>query len=161
MGLKNIPVTRKPFILFAEDDATIVEVITMACSMARLGESDYKIVNDGRAAINFLERAASPAPEVPIPTRIVTDVRMPIVDGLELIAWVRANPQFKDLRISVISGAFTPSIEARLEKLGVSEVLPKPYVFSEFVRRLKNWADSEAEPDRPIERPHGPGTKKS
>ena len=58
---------------------------------------------------------------------LVTDLRLPRMDGLALIEAVRAQPRQRPLPIVVISGDSDPRIPARVVGMGVSAYFPKPY----------------------------------
>ncbi len=58
---------------------------------------------------------------------IITDINMPDINGLELISYVRNNPNYRDIPLFIIS---TESSEKDMEKglaLGANEYLVKPF----------------------------------
>jgi CheY-like chemotaxis protein len=77
-------------------------------------------VFEAESAIAALAMAQTSRPDF-----VVTDIGMPDVDGIELCRRLRADPEFKDLRIVVVSGnASTQGVEAIAA--GCDAVLAKP-----------------------------------
>jgi CheY-like chemotaxis protein len=58
---------------------------------------------------------------------LVTDLRLPRMDGYQLIETIRAQPQGSALPILVISGDSDPRVRARVTGLGADAYFPKPY----------------------------------
>lgn len=58
---------------------------------------------------------------------LVTDLRLPRMDGFELIETIRAQPHGSDLPILVISGDSDPRVSARVAGLGANAYFAKPY----------------------------------
>jgi CheY-like chemotaxis protein len=70
------------------------------------------------------------------PCVLFTDLKMPKIDGFELLAWLRKQKAFKDLTIVVMSSSDRPEDVARAEKLGASHYLlkyPAPDVIAEII----------------------------
>jgi CheY-like chemotaxis protein len=58
---------------------------------------------------------------------LVTDLRLPRMDGFELIEAVRSQPKRSSLPILVISGDSDPRVPARVAGLGANAYFSKPY----------------------------------
>ena len=58
---------------------------------------------------------------------LVTDLRLPRMDGYQLIETIRAQPRCSTLPILVISGDSDPRVPARLAGLGADAYFAKPY----------------------------------
>ena len=58
---------------------------------------------------------------------LVTDLRLPRMDGYELIEAIRSQPHRSTLPILVISGDSDPRVRARVAGLGADAYFPKPY----------------------------------
>ena len=58
---------------------------------------------------------------------LVTDLRLPRMDGYELIEVIRSQPHRSTLPILVISGDSDPRVRARVAGLGADAYFPKPY----------------------------------
>ena len=69
------------------------------------------------------------------PDLIVTDVMMPVMDGLELVRELRSSAAFRDTPIIVISAYITKAAEA--VHLGANDVLPKPLDPNLLIERIE------------------------
>lgn len=68
---------------------------------------------------------------------VVTDLRLPRVDGYELIRAIRSDRRYAHLPVIVLSGETSPGLPERLRLLGADAFFPKPYSPSEVRRTLK------------------------
>jgi excisionase family DNA binding protein len=60
------------------------------------------------------------------PHAVLLDVYMPGIDGLEVCRRLKKNPQTKDVKVYVVSGSFTSSLEQKALEAGAAHCLPKP-----------------------------------
>jgi CheY-like chemotaxis protein len=132
------------FILFAEDDSEQADLISMACEKAGVPPSGYFICRDGLQLISFLERAEPPQRVLPRPTRVVTDLKMPLLDGIGVVDWIRQNPNYKDVPVSVLTSSLDPAMAARAKALGCSEFLEKTAAIADLVGVIRKWYGSPA-----------------
>jgi two-component system, chemotaxis family, chemotaxis protein CheY len=115
-------------ILIAEDSPTMRSLLVS--TIETLGA--YEIVE---AASGFEALRLLPRERVDL---IITDINMPDINGLELISYVRNNPNYLDVPLFIIS---TESSEKDMEKglaLGANEYLVKPFnpvKLQELIRR--------------------------
>jgi two-component system chemotaxis response regulator CheY len=88
MGTKNL--------LVVDDSATFRQLLCMSLTrLDGIAESDITEAIDGLDALNkVMERSFD---------LVLTDIRMPNMDGLEFVRRVRTEPGFKDLPIIIIS----------------------------------------------------------
>lgn len=86
----------KPIILYAEDDFDDFESIKEA-----LGQiSDQQLLlhaKNGQEAISFVEKATV------LPSLIVLDLNMPVVDGKEVLHWLKDKNQFKNIPVMIFT----------------------------------------------------------
>jgi CheY-like chemotaxis protein len=82
-----------PAILVAEDDAQHRLLIRAALDAAKLA-NPVQLVSDGDAAIAYLGGGGAYADRerYPLPVLVLLDVHMPGASGLEVLAWLRAQP---------------------------------------------------------------------
>jgi two-component system chemotaxis response regulator CheY len=103
-------------ILVVDDDAAIREMVSAVLSE----ESDHDVVlaSNGRDALDRLMHDESV-------DAIVCDVNMPVMNGVELVRAVRADPELSELPVLLISAAVDPDgIDPALE---VDLLLEKPF----------------------------------
>jgi CheY-like chemotaxis protein len=149
----------QPFLLFAEDEAQQVAMLTLACKQAGLAETSYSICGDGLQLVSFLEETEPPLGCKPMPSCIITDLRMPLVDGFGVLEWVRGNPRFQHLPVTLMTSLLDPELRARAEMLGATEVLLKPNSFFDLVALIQKW-HTPASIEGPLDGDAGSLTKK-
>ena len=82
---------------------------------------------------NGAEALSVVGPEIDL---VVTDLMMPMMQGDELIAELRAKPEFRDLPVLVVT-AHPEHLSAELRN-GRTAVLRKPFELDEFIK----WVDA-------------------
>ena len=116
---------RRPRVLFAEDNADLRDYVSSL--LAR--EHDVTAVGDGREAL----AAARAAP----PDVIVTDVMMPIMDGLELVAELKGDAALRHIPVIVLTArAGRDAIASGLDH-GADDYLAKPFSPAELSARVR------------------------
>ena len=101
-------------VLVAEDDQDIAAILTRL--LTRAGHTVLHSP-DGRAAY---DRAVADRPDV-----VLTDLGMPLMDGLELTRAIRRHPDLADTPVVMLSGHLHPG-DAQPIAAGVCAVLLKP-----------------------------------
>jgi DNA-binding response OmpR family regulator len=117
-----------PLVLLAEDDE---DVRALAELVLRREGFEVVAVADGSAAL----RAAQERP----PAVAVLDVSMPLMDGLETAARLRAGINTSGVRIMLLTARVTEADRERGRQAGVDAQLDKPFspaVLAERVRAL-------------------------
>jgi two-component system chemotaxis response regulator CheY len=70
---------------------------------------------------------------------IVTDINMPDINGLELIAFIKKHPQFQAIPILVISTERSEEDRRRAMALGAADYLVKPFEMEPFREKLLSF----------------------
>ena len=68
---------------------------------------------------------------------VITDIQLPFMSGLELIAWIREQPRFRRLPILVISADPDPASSQTALRLGADGFFAKPFSPAAVRRRLE------------------------
>ena len=127
--MKTTMNTEKKRILVVDDQASNTRLLKLYLE----GTNNYVVreENDAKAAVAAAEEFQ--------PHLILLDVMMPVMDGGELAACFRANPQLKAVPIVFLTAAVTKGeVEASGGHLGGFPFLAKPVVLSEVVACLKH-----------------------
>jgi CheY-like chemotaxis protein len=114
-------------VLWVEDSEDDVFLLTRAMYKSRQTIA-CQHVWDGSEAIDYLLGKGPYADrlEFPLPDVILTDIRMPMTDGVKLTKWLREHAQFKTIPVWVLSGSnLSADILAAL-KAGATDYLVKP-----------------------------------
>jgi CheY-like chemotaxis protein len=125
-------------ILLADDSADDVLLIRMAFKRAGFA-NPIVVVPDGEQAIQYLkgEGPYADRERFPIPQILLLDLKMPKLNGFDVLSWIRQRPEWKCLPIIVITTSFYgPDIEQAYD-LGANSFLTKPAHFDEFVATVK------------------------
>ena len=117
--------TRICDVLLVEDDPGDVDLIRWAVREAR-SECDLHVVHDGRAAAEFLLKRAHPHSESPLPSLVITDIRMPGQSGHDFLAWKKTRPELSKIPVVVLSGSASRADLERSYALGARSCLQKP-----------------------------------
>lgn len=134
-------VTRQCHLLLVEDNPDHAELI-LNCLQECHGELNVNHLTDGERALDYLMRRgdfadpeSSPRPEV-----IVLDLRMPKIDGLEVIRRLKASPDLKRIPVVVLTTSKAQIDVAKAYDLHANSYLLKPDDFEEL-RSLLNSLD--------------------
>jgi CheY-like chemotaxis protein len=143
-------------ILLVEDREDDIILIRKAFQEARL-LNPLQIVRNGEEAIDYLNGTGRyrNRPEYPLPELILLDLKMPRIDGFEVLRWVRAQPTLKALRIVVLTSSDQIHDVTLAYQLGANSFLVKPLSFVDFVQTSKVlkgywlWLSKGPEASRP------------
>jgi CheY-like chemotaxis protein len=75
----------------------------------------------------------------PTPTLLVLDIKLPGMDGFELLAWLRADPRFSALPVVLNSSSDKPQDVQRAAKLGATKFLVKTPNYQSLVKLVKEF----------------------
>ena len=117
-------------ILYAEDSPTDAEVTLRALKKANLANS-LLWVKDGQEALNVLLGTGSHAGRERLQPRLVLlDLKMPKVDGLEVLRVIRSTESLRSLPVVLLTSSSEESDLIESYKLGVNSYIVKPIDFS-------------------------------
>ena len=124
--------------LLVEDNENDVLLIKRAFRKAEITPS-MSIVSDGDEAIAYLSQTGQYADieKYPIPLLVLLDLKLPRRSGLEVLAWIRQQPELKRLLVVVLTSSQENSDLARAYELGVNSYLVKPVYFQDLVSLIE------------------------
>lgn len=143
-------------ILLAEDNPNDVELVVTALKDARL-LNEIVTVGDGAQALDYLFRRGPYAGRSGLsPAVIMLDLKMPKVDGREVLRQIRADPELRTVPVVVLTSSREESDLMQTYQLGVNAYVVKPVDFEEFAAAVGKlgffWALlNEPPPDKPKE----------
>ena len=139
-------------ILLAEDDSRDVKLTLAALEEYNLANKVF-VVHDGEQVLDYLYcRGKFKAREGGNPVAVLLDLKMPKVDGLEVLKIVKADESLKTIPIVMLtSSRETPDL-IECYRYGVNAYVVKPVDFVEFAKAVKQlgvfWAAvNEPPPD--------------
>jgi CheY-like chemotaxis protein len=117
-------------VLVVEDNADDVELLMLAAEAAPDAVS-FHIVGDGEQALAYLngegqfaDRQAHPFPDL-----VLLDISLPGIDGFEVLAWIRARPEFSSLPVFVWTDSGDRETLDRATRAGANRFVPKAVSF--------------------------------
>jgi CheY-like chemotaxis protein len=125
-------------ILLVEDNPSDGELTIRALKKKKL--ANHLIwLKDGAEALEFLFRTGAYAgrPQVQ-PRLILLDLKMPKVDGIEVLRHVKADEQLKVISVVVMTSSHEDQDIVESYKLGVNSYLVKPVEFEQFQEVASN-----------------------
>src|SRR5438105_8504281 len=133
-------------ILLAEDDKN--DVFLMRRGLEKAGvPNPLVVVENGREVIDYLAGNPPylPRDKYPLPGLMLLDLKMPWMDGFDVLAWLRTKKQFDTLPVVVLTSSKLQSDIDRSRQLGVYDYRVKPQALEDLVRLLddvrKCWLD--------------------
>jgi CheY-like chemotaxis protein len=133
-------------VLIAEDDPSDVFLLKRAFALAEV-PATLHFVSDGQEAIDYLEGDAAYQDRAayPLPDLMLLDLKMPRLNGFDVLSWLRRQPGLKRLLVTVLTSSDQPDDINRAYDLGANSYLLKPHSssdLSELVAQVKRyWFD--------------------
>lgn len=127
-------------ILLVEDEEHDVFFMRRAFDAVGVGVQLHA-VSDGQEAMDYLEGKGEYADRLrfPLPCLLVTDIKMPKVDGFDLLAWLQTQARFRDLpRIVISSSCHEADLERSLD-LGANAYFIKPSRHKKLIELVREW----------------------
>lgn len=113
-------------IMVADDDPVFREI---AATCLRKAGYATRLASQGADAMTMLLREHFDL--------AIVDLLMPQIDGLRLIALIRATPQLRDLPILVITSRQDPAVRAEGMQVGANDYLTKPVDWPRLPRQIE------------------------
>jgi len=135
-------------ILLAEDDENDIFLMRRAFAAAAI-PNPLVVVKNGQEAVNYLagEGDYAERDKHPLPGLMLLDLKMPWMDGFDVLAWLRKRPQFDGLPVVVMTSSKLQDDIDKSRELGVYDYRVKPHEFQDLVRLLddvrKCWLDEQ------------------
>jgi CheY-like chemotaxis protein len=131
-------------ILLVEDNANDVELTLSALGEYHLA-NEVDVVRDGAEALDYLyKRGNYENRTTGNPTVVLLDLKLPKVDGLEVLEQIKADPDLKTVPVVMLTSSREEQDLLKSYSLGVNAYVVKPVEFTEFLQALKElglfWA---------------------
>jgi CheY-like chemotaxis protein len=126
--------TSQQLLLYVEDNQDHAEIVLESFSRYE-GSTRVVHVEDGEAALAYLRRSGSA--EDPRPRLILLDLRLPKIDGFEVLRTVRSTPGLSDIPVVVLTTSASDADVARAYEHHVNSYLVKPDDYPKLDRLIK------------------------
>ena len=126
-------------VLLVEDNLDDVELTLRALKKNNI-KNDITMVNDGAEALDFLfgKGKYSGRDLTNMPTVILLDLKLPKVDGLEVLRQIRANELTKLLPVVILTSSKEEQDIVNGYSLGVNSYVRKPVDFNQFAEAVNH-----------------------
>jgi len=145
--------TEAGHILVAEDDPTDAFFLQRAFKRTGIPVTLH-FVRDGQEVLDYLRGEGQFADRVghPLPQLVLLDLRMPRLDGFDVLARIRAEPALSGLVIVIFSSSSEARDINRAYGLGANSYMVKPHSMEELMelvgRFKKHWLEGGTEEGR-------------
>ncbi|MBK9710595.1 MAG: response regulator [Kouleothrix sp.] len=124
-------------ILLAEDNPFDLELALAGLAEYRL-TNEVVVARDGAEALDYLKCRGRFADRMPgSPMVVLLDLKMPKVDGLEVLRRIRSDPELKLIPIVILTSSREEQDVIESYNLGVNAYVVKPVAFDKFVEVVK------------------------
>jgi len=139
-------------VLHVEDDSNDVLLFQHACSKAGIA-LQLQAVDDGDQAIAYLRGASKygDREQYPLPRLVLLDLKMPRVNGFEVLDWMRREEKFRRVPVVVLTSSNHEADVKRAYDAGANSYLVKPVGFDALVELIKAvhyyWLNLNEQPE--------------
>jgi two-component system response regulator len=125
-------------ILLVEDNPDDVELTLRAFRMSHVANG-VVVVRDGVEALDYLFATGKYAmrEDAPLPQLVLLDLKLPRIDGLQVLQRVRANSKTKLLPVVILTSSVEQRDLANGYRFGANSYIRKPVDFQEFVEAIR------------------------
>jgi CheY-like chemotaxis protein len=138
----NNNVARTATILLADDDPNDARLVGIALQRSIAG-LPVAVVNDGTELVSYLKGEGRYADRqaFPFPDLVLLDLKMPKMDGFEVLRWLRQQPILKRLRVIVLTNSARDCDVELAYEVGANSYLVKPTRFEDLVKTMQIVGD--------------------
>jgi CheY-like chemotaxis protein len=127
---------KKPVLLYVDDDSNDLLLFEDACREANA--SFYlQTANDGEHAMDFLKQVTESGSALECPALVLLDIKMPRLSGLEILQWIRTQPETRNLPVIVFTSSKHEVDIKRAYELGANSYLVKTVEFPQLIEIIK------------------------
>lgn len=133
---------RTAAILLVEDDANDALLVRKAAQKTLAG-IPILVVGNGQEAVQYLqgEGIYADRSKYPFPDIVLLDLKMPVMNGFEVLRWVRSQPKLRRLPVIILTGSVHEGDTKTAYEEGANSYLIKPGNFNELVETMRNVGD--------------------
>jgi len=123
-------------ILIVDDSPNDVELTISALSEKNLA-NEVVVAEDGVEALDYLYKRGKFANKTGYPAVILLDIKMPRMNGIEVLKHIRSNPDFKLIPVIMVTSSLEERDLVESYKLGANSYVVKPVDIVQFIDAIK------------------------
>jgi DNA-binding response OmpR family regulator len=129
---------QRRLLVHVDDDPDLAFLLGRGLSVAGLPEWEFKYLQGGAAALDYLARVKQG--ETDRPTLLLLDIKMPGVNGFDVLQWVNEN--LPEIPAVMLSSSELIDDRLRARDLGSKGYFSKVAIFTELVEFLRSWEET-------------------
>lgn len=120
-----------------EDDEVLFKVMARRAGLV----NPLLVVRDGAEAVAYFkgEGRFADRKQYPLPELVLLDLRLPKMDGLEVLQWVRRQPEFTQLPVVILTGSILEEDRHKATELGANWYVEKPCDITTLNSLAEHW----------------------
>ena len=123
-------------ILIAEDDEGHAVLIRKNLGRAKIS-NDILHFKDGQEILDFLFQRTEPCRKPGVGYLLLLDIRMPKVDGVEVLRQIKADHELRKLPVTMLTTTDDPKEIAHCHELGCNNYITKPVEYEQFMKTVE------------------------
>jgi len=123
-------------ILLIEDNPDHAELIIKALRGNNV-LNEVHVATSGEEAMDFLSQQGEYA-NAARPGLILLDIKLPGMDGIEFLRWIKADPKLKPIPVVVLTTSAGEKEIVESYRCGANSYIVKPVDFAQFVKAIKD-----------------------
>ncbi len=134
-------------VLYVEDEENDAFLVRFGFQRAGL-ENPLKVVTDGKDAIEYLSGSGrySDRQQFPVPALVLLDLNLPVINGLEVLEWIRNQDGLRALPVVVFSSSDQAHDRQRAEELRANDYIVKPVNLGRMEEIIRSLSDRWLKP---------------
>jgi two-component system, chemotaxis family, response regulator Rcp1 len=129
---------KRRLLVHVDDDPDLAFLLERGLSVAGVANWEFKFIHGGAAALEYLARVN--AGEEEVPTLLLLDIKMPRVNGFDVLLWVNQN--MPEIPAVMLSSSELIEDRLRARDLGSKGYFSKANIFTELMEFLRTWDDT-------------------
>ncbi|WP_395046592.1 response regulator [Flavobacterium sp.] len=123
-------------ILIVDDSPKDVELAIAALSENNMA-NEIIVAEDGEEALDYLYKRGKFIDQHGFPAVILLDIKMPKMNGIEVLRHIRNDPKFKLIPVIMVTSSGEEKDLVESYKLGANSYVVKPVDFNQFMEAIK------------------------
>jgi two-component system response regulator len=123
-------------ILLVEDNPSDIDLTKRALAISHVA-NEMVVVEDGQEALNILFGNGNTKPPAALPAIVLLDLKLPKIDGLEVLRQIRSHERTKLLPVVVLTSSKAQQDVIQSYALGANSYIQKPVDFIQFADAVK------------------------
>lgn len=124
-------------VVLVDDNINDAELALRVVRKAVPGTATHHL-EDGERAVQYIDAllAAVRSGSAPLPRLMLLDLKLPKIDGLDVLQHIRKHDELRALPVVVLSSSREPSDVSRAYALGANSFIVKPVQFDQYLPRI-------------------------